>query len=298
MKGGTAAVVGAGIASSALAGGTVLSGCDKSMNEKNRSRFKSVSTKKSNNKKDNSKTILIKGGQILNVFTGELETKNVLIKGEIIEAVGNYDKADQVIDAKGKTIVPSFIDSHMHIESSHLTPPEFSKIVVPHGTGAVVTDPHEIANICGVDGIQYMMQTSVDLPMDVYFTLPSCVPSSKFDESGANLSADELYPLYDYENVVGLSEVMDFPAVINREESVMKKIEDAKNNHVIVCGHAPGLRGEELQKYVAAGIVDDHECSTFDEAVDKLNCGQTIIIREGSSAKNLPNLAGLFNDKY
>lgn len=246
----------------------------------------------------NSHSILIKNGRVLNVFTGELEHNNVLIEGEKIVGIGNYTHAVEVIDAKDKIIIPSFIDAHMHIESTLLTPPELSKIAVPHGTGAVVTDPHEIANVCGINGINYMMQMSANIPMDVYFTLPSCVPATNYDESGANLSADDLYPFYKYENVVGLSEVMDFPSVIAREENIMKKINDAKNCKKVVCGHAPGLTGESLKKYVAAGIQDEHECVTFDEALEKLNCGQTIIIREGSSAKNLKALAGLFDDKY
>lgn len=297
FKGSVASVAGVGIAAGSITGITSLSGCSNT-ESKNKHRYKKLPNNSSTSKKDNSKSLLIKGGKLLNVFTGLLESKNILIKNKIIVAIGDYNKADEIIDAAGKIIIPSFIDAHMHIESTHLTPPELAKIVVPHGTGVIVTDPHEIANVCGADGINYMLQASVGIPMDVFFTMPSCVPATKFDESGAALSADDLYPFYEYDNVVGLSEVMDYPSVIAGEESVMQKISDAKNCHEVICGHAPGLNGDDLQKYIAAGIEDEHECTTFEEALEKLNNGQSIIIREGSSAHNLQSLSGLFDDKY
>ena len=247
---------------------------------------------------DNDKTLLIKSAQVLNVFTEELEDKNVLIKGKKIVGVGDFEKADEIIDAAGKIVVPSFIDGHMHIESTQLTPYEFAKVATPHGTGAVVADPHEIANVCGINGINYMLQASKNVPMNIYYTIPSCVPATKYDESGAILLAKDINPLYKNESIIGLSEVMDFPSVIADDTEVVKKITDAKKYHKVVCGHAPCLSGEGLQKYVSAGIVDDHECTTFEEACEKLNCGQSIIIREGSSAKNLENLSGLFDEKY
>ncbi len=232
------------------------------------------------------------------MFTGELEEKDVLINDGIIAGVGAYDVADEVIDITGKVICPGFIDSHIHIESTMLTPPELAKAILPHGTTAVVADPHEIANVCGTDGIEYMLAMSNGLPLNVYFMLPSCVPSTPFDESGAVLNAKELLPFYNNKNILGLAEVMNYPGVLAGDNSVIAKINDCLSHNKVADGHAPLLSGNNLDKYIAAGITSDHECSDINEALEKLRKGQWIMIRQGTAAKNLKDLTGLFDPKY
>ena len=243
---------------------------------------------------------LLKGGTVVNVFTGELEKANVLIEDEIIIGVGAYDDedADVIENADGKFICPGFIDGHIHIESTMLTPSELAKMCLPHGTTAIVADPHEIANVCGVDGIRYMMEASDGIPMHVYFALPSCVPATPFDESGANLTAADLRPLYSSPRVVGLAEMMNYPGVLMRDESVIKKIEDARSFGKVVDGHAPSLSGKALDRYVATGIQSDHECTCADEAIEKIRKGQWVMIRQGTAARNLAELLPLFEAPY
>ena len=243
---------------------------------------------------------LLKNGTVVNVFTDELYRADVLIDGTRIIGVGSYADldADIVEDVSGKYICPGFIDGHIHIESTMLTPVELAKMCLPCGTTSVVADPHEIANVCGVDGIRYMLEASKGLPLNVYFTLPSCVPATPFDESGAVLTADELTPLYADERVVGLAEMMNYPGVLFEDADVMKKISDAHQNGRGVDGHAPFLSGRDLDKYVAAGIRSDHECTNIDEAVEKLRRGQWIMIRNGTAAHNLDALLPLFDSPY
>lgn len=244
------------------------------------------------------KKTLFKGGTVVNVFTDGLEEQNVLVEGDRIIAVGSYDSADEVVDVSGKYICPGFIDGHIHIESSMLLPYQLAKAAVPHGTSAIVADPHEIANVCGTAGIDYMLEASAGLPMDVYFALPSCVPASSFDESGAVLTAEDLEPFYDCNRVVSLGEVMNYPGVISRDSELLKKIFDAEKHGRTVNGHAPLLSGADLDAYVCAGIQDDHECSDIAEAKEKLAKGQTIMIRQGTSARNLEALIDLFDEPY
>lgn len=244
------------------------------------------------------KKTLFKGGTVVNVFTDSLEEQNVLVEGDRIIAVGSYDSADEVIDVSGKYICPGFIDGHIHIESSMLLPYQLAKAAVPHGTSAIVADPHEIANVCGTAGIDYMLEASAGLPMDVYFALPSCVPASSFDESGAVLAAEDLAPFYDCDRVVSLGEVMNYPGVISGDSELLKKISDAEKHGRTVNGHAPLLSGADLDAYVCAGIQDDHECSDISEAKEKLAKGQTIMIRQGTSARNLEALIDLFDEPY
>ncbi len=243
---------------------------------------------------------LIKNGTVVNVFTGELEEKNVLIEDARIIGVGSYEDADadEIFDASGKYICPGFIDSHIHIESTMLTPCELAKLCLPHGTTAIVADPHEIANVLGADGIRYMLEASRGLPMKVYFNLPSCVPATEFDESGAVLTAEELRPFYGDPDVLGLAEMMNYPGVLGDAPDVMRKISDALYADKTVDGHAPLLSGRELDKYVSAGIMNDHECSNFAEAKEKLGKGQWIMIREGTAARNLGDLSELFSEPY
>lgn len=243
---------------------------------------------------------LLKNGIVVNVFTDSLERADVLIENEKIIGVGEYSDADadMVEDVSGKYICPAFIDGHIHIESTMLTPYELAKICLPRGTVSIISDPHEIANVCGVDGIRYMLEASKGLPMNVYVNLPSCVPATPFDEAGATLYAKDLASLYDDERVIGLAEMMNYPAVIANEESVMNKICDAHTRGYRVDGHAPMLSGKALDKYVSAGIQTDHECSSFEEAREKLSKGQWIMIRQGTAARNLDALFPLFSEPY
>ncbi len=243
---------------------------------------------------------ILYGGTVVNVFTGELLRADVLIENEKIIGVGDYsvEYADVKEDVSGKYLCPGFIDGHIHIESTMLTPAELARLCLPHGTTAVVADPHEIANVCGVDGIKYMMEAAADIPLNVYFTLPSCVPASPFDESGAILEAGDIEPLFDHPFVVGLAEMMNYPGVLFDDPGVMAKISAAKKHGKTVDGHAPFLVGRDLDKYVAAGIASDHECCNLDEAVEKIRKGQHVMIRQGTAARNLDDLLPLFDPPY
>ena len=243
---------------------------------------------------------LLMGGTVVNVFTGALERENVLIEDERIVGVGDYTVADAdlVEDVTGKFICPGLIDGHIHIESTMLTPTELAKLCMPHGTTAIVADPHEIANVCGVDGIRYMLEASRGLPMHVYFAIPSCVPATPFDESGAVLRAEDIEPFYGEDAVVGLAEMMNYPGVLAGDPDVLAKLAGAKKYGKVIDGHAPFLSGKALDAYVAAGIQSDHECSNFDEALEKLRRGQWIMVRQGTAARNLEALLPLFDEPY
>ena len=244
--------------------------------------------------------VLLKNGTVVNVFTGELEKTNVLMDGSVIAGVGEYtdSEADVVRDVKDKYICPGFIDGHLHIESTMLLPPELARVCVPHGTTAVVTDPHEIANVCGVKGIEFMLEASENIPMTVYVMLPSCVPATRFDESGAVLTAAELEKFYGHPRVLGLAEVMNYPGVIAGEPGIMDKIRSAREKGFTVNGHAPLLSGKDLDRYIAAGIYDDHECSSADEAKERIRKGQRIMVRQGTAARNLSDLLPLFEEPW
>lgn len=240
---------------------------------------------------------LLKNGMVVQTLTGTLEKENVLIEDERIIGVGEYTDADAdvVRDVRGKWLCPGFIDGHIHIESTMLSPAEFSKIAVPHGTTAVVADPHEIANVCGEEGIRYMLESSEDLPMTVYIMLPSCVPATPFCESGATLAAADLAPFYAYSRVLGLAEVMNYVGVIQGDTDLLQKIQDAKDRGRVVNGHAPLLSGKALDAYIAAGIGDDHECTSAEEAMARIRKGQRVMIRQGTAARNLESLLPLFD---
>lgn len=243
---------------------------------------------------------LLKNGTVVNVFTGELTKENVLIEDDKIIGVGQYSDSDaeEVEDVSGKYICPGFIDGHIHIESTMLTPVELAKLCVPHGTTAIVADPHEIANVCGVEGIFYMLEASNEIPLNVYFMLPSCVPATPFDESGAVLTAEDLKPLYSSPRVLGLGEMMNYPGVIFDNEDVMHKIFDANELGKRIDGHAPFLTGKTLDKYISAGIGSDHECAEIEEAKEKIRKGQFVMIRQGTAARNLDDLVSLFDAPY
>lgn len=244
--------------------------------------------------------LLLKNAQIVNVFTDRLEEANILIDGEKIIGVGQYkdEDADTVRDLSGKIICPGFIDGHIHIESTMLTPPELARVCLPCGTTAIVADPHEIANVCGLSGIVYMLDSSEDLPLSVYIMLPSCVPSTPFDETGAVLEAEDLYVLYSHQRVLGLGEMMNYPGVLADDTKVMQKISEAQTLGKLVNGHAPLLSGRGLDKYISAGISDDHECSTAEEAMERIAKGQHVMIRQGTAAQNLDALLPLFDEPW
>ena len=243
---------------------------------------------------------LLKNGIVIDVFTGEKRPADVLIDGGRIAGVGRYaaDDADTVRDVGGRYLCPGFIDGHIHIESTMLTPAEFANACVPHGTTSVVADPHEIANVCGAAGIRYMLSAGDGLPLTVYVVLPSCVPATPFCESGARLEAADLRPFYRHPRVLGLGEVMNYAGVVGRDKALLEKIRDALRRGRVVNGHAPLLSGRALDAYIAAGIGDDHECTSADEAFERIRKGQCVMIRQGTAAKNLGALLPLFDEPW
>lgn len=241
--------------------------------------------------------LVLKNATIINVFTETLQKGDVAIYEDTIIGIGNYN-GEIEIDCSGKYVSPGFIDGHIHIESSMLKPMEFCKSVVPHGTTSVITDPHEIANVSGTDGIEYMLHASKDLPMDTYFMLPSCVPATSFDTSGAVLLANDIEHLYSNPRVLGLAELMNYVGTISGNEDIQDKVHGAMKHNKVIDGHAPNLVGHDLCAYVAAGVMSDHECSNIEEAMNKLSLGQWIMIREGTAARNLEALLPLFQAPY
>ncbi len=243
---------------------------------------------------------LFKNGYVVNVFTDSLDKANVLIEGDKILGVGDYTDADaeRSIDLDGAVLCPGLIDSHMHIESTMLTPANLAGLSLAHGTTSVIADPHEIANVCGRSGIQYMLEASEGLPLHVFFALSSCVPAGPYDESSEILNAAALEEFYDDPRVVALAEMMNYPGVLAGDEDIMRKIEDAAMYGRLVDGHAPLLRGRDLDRYITAGVESDHECSSLEEAMEKLSKGQHIIIRNGTAAKNLEALLPLLDEPY
>ncbi|MCD8035926.1 MAG: adenine deaminase [Clostridiales bacterium] len=241
--------------------------------------------------------IVLRNAKYVNVFTNELLDGDIAIKDGYFVGIGDYI-GEREIDLSGKTVIPSFIDAHIHLESSIVSPYEFTKAVIPHGTTAVVADPHEIANVIGTDGIDYMLQSTAGLPLDVFIMLPSCVPAVDGEENGAVLTHHELVPYLREERVLGLGEVMNCPGVLNKDYELLEKIESTLAYGKKVDGHAPGVLGKELNAYITAGITSDHECTTLDEALEKLRKGMWIAIREGTAAKNVEALIKLFDEKY
>ena len=232
----------------------------------------------------------LRNAQVVNVLSADIHPADVAIHGGRVVGFGQYE-ARQTIDLEGRYLCPGFIDAHVHLESSMVQPSEFARAVVPHGTTAVVTDPHEIANVLGLDGVRYILEASEGLPLTVYVMLPSCVPATQMETAGAELSAADLATLLDHPRVLGLAEMMNFPGVLFRVPEVLEKISMAGQRPV--DGHAPGLSGKDLNAYVAAGVRSDHECTTLDEARQKLRLGMHIFIREGTTARNLRDLLPL-----
>jgi adenine deaminase len=236
--------------------------------------------------------LVLKNANVVNVFTGDVTSGDIAIHGAYIAGIGEY-VGNEVIDLKGKYVAPSFIDGHVHVESSMVMPIQYARAVVPHGTGAVVADPHEIANVLGMEGILYMSKSMRGGPLEFYMMLPSCVPSTDLETNGVALDFLDIKPLMTEHYVLGLAEVMNYPGVITRDPSILEKIRVALNMGKKIDGHAPNLEGLDLNAYVAARITSDHECVDIEEAKRKLTRGMQIHIREGSTAKNLRALAPL-----
>ena len=242
-------------------------------------------------------SLVLKGGTIVNVFTERTEIGDIAIEDGCIAGIGEYDGLVNV-DMTGRYICPGFIDGHIHIESSMVSPPEFEKAVLPHGTTTVITDPHEIGNVAGCQGVDYMLKATEGLSLDTFFVMPSCVPSTGLDESGAVLGPEDIKPYYENPRVLGLAEVMNSAGVVAGQEDLMGKLTEAGRRGKVIDGHAPFLRGNELNAYVCSGVWSDHECSDAGEALEKLGRGQWIMIREGTAARNLEALMPLFEAPY
>lgn len=241
--------------------------------------------------------LVLKNAKYLNVFSNEFLCGDIAVANGLIAGVGKYDGKIE-IDVSGKLVLPGFIDAHIHLESSMVTPAEFAKAVVAHGTTTVITDPHEITNVMGIDGVEYMIQASQNLPIDVHFMMPSCVPATEIDESGAELDCKDIDLYLDNKKVLGLAEMMNYVGVINGDKNVLSKIVTSQAHHKKIDGHAPELSGNDLNAYIAAGVYSDHECSTFENALEKLRKGQFIMIREGTAAHNLKALMPLLTQQY
>ena len=241
--------------------------------------------------------LVLKNATYVNVFSNELRTCDIAVANGLIVGMGEYE-GEQELDMTGKIVCPGFVDAHIHLESSLVSPREFAKAVLPHGTTTVITDPHEITNVMGTDGIDYMFQATEGLPIDVRFMLPSCVPATPMDESGANLDYRAIDSFYDYPRVQGLAEMMNAYGVIHNDAEVVSKIIASQAHHKKIDGHAPGLTGKDLDTYIAAGVYSDHECSDIEDALAKLRRGQFIMIREGTAARNLEALAPLLTPQY
>ena len=242
--------------------------------------------------------LVLKNATYVNVFSGELETRDIAVAEGLIVGLGSYAGAEEV-DMTGKIVCPGFIDAHIHLESSLVSPAEFARAVIPHGTTTVITDPHEITNVMGEAGIEYMLAATEDLPVDVRFMIPSCVPASPMDESGANLDYRDIDSFFEHPRVQGLAEMMNFPGIISADSEAVAKIVASQAHHKKIDGHAPGLRGNDLNAYISAGVYSDHECADMADALEKLRLGQFIMIREGTAAKNLEALMPLIlSEKY
>lgn len=240
--------------------------------------------------------LVIKNGKVVNVFTREILQEDIAIVDGFIAGLGDFEGKES-IDAQGSFIVPGFIDGHVHIESAMVTPAEFSNVVLPHGVTTVVADPHEIANVSGLSGIDFMLKSSEDIPLDVFIMLPSCVPATPFENAGAKLSDSDLEPFYDHPRVIGLGEVMDYPAVMQTQGDMLKKLEGASRKGRCIDGHAAGLSADEINVYMSAGIRSDHECINAEEAIDRLRKGMYVMLREGSAARDLLALLQAVNEQ-
>ena len=242
--------------------------------------------------------LVLKNATYVNVFSGELETCDIAVAEGLIVGLGNYEGCVET-DMTGKIVCPGFIDAHIHLESSLVSPGEFVRAVIPHGTTTVITDPHEITNVMGTDGIDYMLAATEDLPVDTMFMIPSCVPASALDEAGADLDYRDIDSFFTHGRVLGLAEMMNFPGIIHADSKTVAKIIASQAHHKKIDGHAPGLQNKDLNAYIAAGVYSDHECADAEDAMRKLRLGQFIMVREGTAARNLEALMPLIKSpKY
>jgi len=239
--------------------------------------------------------LLLRGGRVFDLITGDLVESDVAICGDTIVGVFGEYEGLRVIDVSGKVLVPGFIDTHLHIESSLVTPHEFDRCVTPRGVTTAICDPHEIANVCGITGIRYFLESAAQTLMDIRVQLSSCVPSTHMETAGARLEASDLVPFMDHPGVIGLAEFMNYPGVLHRAPGCMAKLEAFCGRHI--DGHAPLLRGHDLNGYIAAGIRTEHEATSYDEGLEKLRKGMRVLIREGSVSKDLQALVGLITER-
>ena len=242
--------------------------------------------------------LVLKNASYVNVFSNQICTGDIAVAEGLIAGIGGPYQGTEEMDLSGKLLLPGFIDAHVHLESAMVAPKEFAKAVLPHGTTTVITDPHEIANVMGTDGIEYMLQATEDLPVDVRFMLPSCVPATPMDESGAVLDYRSIDSFYEHPRVQGLAEMMNYVGTVAADSQVLEKIAAAQAHHKKIDGHAPGITGYDLNAYVAAGVYSDHECYSLEDALRKLELGQYIMIREGTAARNLEALLPLLTPQY
>ena len=243
-------------------------------------------------------SLLLRHANLVNVFSGEIYQTNILIDGDTIVGVSElYEEAEEIIELAGRYVIPGLIDTHVHLESSMVSPAEFANAVIPHGTTTVVWDPHEIANVLGIDGIEYALKATENIPLNIFFMASSCVPATHLETSGGKLTAKELERLIGNPRILGLAEMMNFPGVINNDSTVIEKLVLGRKSRLI-DGHAPGLSGNDLNAYLASGVTSDHECTTKFEAMEKLRAGIHIMIREGSAAKNLFELISIVRDVH
>ena len=236
--------------------------------------------------------LVIRNGIVADVYSGRFIECDLALSGGLIAALaerGTY-KGSEVVDADGRYLLPGFIDSHIHIESSFLSPGELGRLLLPLGTCTIIADPHEIVNVCGLSGLEYMLTAAADTVMDIKFTLPSCVPATPFEHAGAVLDANALAGPLRNANILGLGELMDYPGVINNDNGVLDKILLAKSTDRLIDGHSPGLKGRQLNAYAAASVHSDHECSTAEEMIERLSLGMYVMLRQGSACHDLRNL--------
>lgn len=239
---------------------------------------------------------VLKNCRLIDVFCAEIETADVAICGDTIVGIGDYSGLDE-IDCQGSYVCPGFMEGHIHIESSMLSPRQFASTVLPHGTTTVVCDPHEIANVAGLAGIKYLIEESKDLQCAIFIMAPSCVPATHLENAGAVLHSREIEKMLQMPRVIGIAEMMNFPGVLFQDDEVLNKLALGKRMNVPVDGHAPGLGGKDLQAYIGSGIMSDHECTTPAEAREKLSSGMFLFIREGSTAKNLEDLFPVITER-
>ena len=240
--------------------------------------------------------LVLKGGKVFDLITGELVETDVAICGDTIVGVFGSYRGKREIDVSGRVLVPGFIDTHLHVESSLVTPHEFDRCVTPRGVTTAICDPHEIANVCGIKGIRFFLESASQLVMDLRVQLSSCVPSTHMETTGARLSAADLVPFMDHPKVIGLAEFMNYPGVLMKDPGCLEKLEAFRGRHI--DGHAPLLRGNDLNGYISAGIRTEHEATSYEEGLEKLRKGMRVLIREGSVSKDLHALAGLLTERF